>query len=172
MTEMLGMGLLWVGAVLIVNGIWLTGVGSDRDVALINIFAGIVTFLIPMWWAFGGYFGADGTPFNAATMLLFSFTYLWVAANALRGIEDQRLFGWYCLFVALIAVPTGWLVFDSGDLGLALLWWIWAVLWFVFWVLLGLERSEYQTAIGWYTLISGILSGVAGYLMALGMWPW
>ena len=167
--EELGIGLYYVGAVLIVNGLWLLGYGADRDVAILNLLTGVITFLIAAYWAFVP--GSDGTPFNAAGTLLFSFTYLWVFANAFRGQEDQRAFGWYCLFVAAIAVPTGFLVLQAGDLGLAALWWIWAVLWFSFWLLLGVERTEYNDLVGWYTLFTGIVSGAAGLFMAAGFWP-
>ncbi|MFB6102172.1 MAG: AmiS/UreI family transporter [Haloplanus sp.] len=167
----LGMGLVYVGAVLIVNGLWLLGYGDGDDVAILNFLTGLITFLIAVWWGFFPEASA-GTPFNAAGTLLFSFTYLWVGANAWRGIDDQRGFGWYCLFVAALAAPTGFLVFQAGDIGLAALWWIWAVLWFTFWVLLGIERDEYTSIIGWYTTAVGIVSGAAGYVMAMGAWPW
>ena len=167
----LGMGLVFVGMVLVVNGVWLLGIGSDRDVAVLNYFVGGLTLLIALWWAFGGA-ASEGTPFNAAGTLLFSFTYLWVGANAWRGEDDQRAFGWYCIMVTILAVPTGWLVWQLGDVGLAGLWWIWAILWATFWLLLGLEKSEYIRPIGWYTLLVGVATGGAGYLMAAGFWPW
>ena len=100
----LGMGLLFVGGVLFVNGMWLLGYGSDRDVAVFNFLVGLITFLIVLWWAFGGD-ASEGTAFNAAGTMLFSFTYLWIGANAIRGVDDQRSFGWYCGFVAVTAVP-------------------------------------------------------------------
>lgn len=166
----LGMGLLFVGAVLIVNGLWLLGKGNDRDTAILNFFTGALTFIIAMWWAFGG--NAEGTAFNAAGTLLFSFTYLWVGANAYQGLEDQRSLGWYCIFVTVVALPTGLIVWRLGDVGLAMLWWIWAALWATFWVLLALEWTEYTRPIAWYTIIVGILTGASGYLMAAGFWPW
>ena len=48
---------------------------------------GAITFLIVLWWAFGGD-TSEGTPFNAAGILLFSLTHLWLGANTLRGVED------------------------------------------------------------------------------------
>ncbi len=172
----LGMGLVFVGAVLIVNGIWLLGKGSDRDVAILNFFVGVLTFLIAMWWAFGELWAFGeyqfGNAFTASGTLLFSFTYLWIGANAIRGIGDQRSFGWYCIFVTVVAIPTGYLVFTGGDVGLAALWWIWAVLWATFWILLGLERTEYTDPIAWFTTAVGVVTGAAGYLMAAGFWPW
>ena len=169
--SILGMGLLFVGGVLIVNGIWLLGRGDDSDVAIFNFLTGIITFLIVLWWGFGGD-ASEGTPFNAAGTMLFSFTYLWLGANAYRGIEDQRSFGWYCAFVAVVAVPTGLITLQTGDIGLAILWWVWAVLWATFFVLLGIERTEYTRSIGGFTTAVGVLTGVAGYLMAAGFWPW
>ncbi|WP_218153766.1 AmiS/UreI family transporter [Halopelagius inordinatus] len=169
--SVLGMGLLFVGGVLFVNGLWLLGNGADEDVAVFNFLTGLITFLIVLWWGFGGD-ASEGTPFNAAGTMLFSFTYLWIGANAYRGVEDQRSFGWYCAFVALTAIPTGYLVLLTGDLGLAILWWVWAVLWAAFFVLLGLERAEYTGPVGWFTAAVGVLTAVAGYLMAAGFWPW
>jgi hypothetical protein len=74
--------------------------------------------------------------------------------------------------VTLLAVPTGWFVWQLGDVGLAALWWIWAVLWAAFWLLLGLQRSEFTKPVGWYTLVVGVGTGAAGYLMAAQLWPW
>lgn len=174
--SILGMGLIWVGIVLVVNGIWLLGHGDDRDVAILNFFVGTILFLAAMWWALGQLwaFGEyrSGDPFTAAGTLLFSFTYLWIGANAIRSLEDQRSFGWFCILVTITAIPTGYLVLLDGDPGLAGLWWIWAVLWATFWILLGIERSEYLSPIAWFTIIVGVITGVAGYLMAAGFWPW
>lgn len=169
--EILGMGLLFVGAVLVVNGIWLLGRADNRDTAILNFFTGALTFLIAIWWAFGGD-ASDGTPFNAAGTLLFSFTYLWVGRNAYANQEDQRSLGWYCIIVTAVTIPTGWIVLQTGDVGLAALWWIWGVLWAAFWLLLGIERGEYTTPVAWYTVVVGILTGASGYLMAASMWPW
>lgn len=173
----LGMGLVFVGIVLVVNALWLLGHGSSRDVAMLNFFTGGLLFIMAMWWGIGQLwaFGefTDGDAFTAAGTLLFSFTYLWIGANAIRGIEDQRSFGWFCICVTVIAIPTGYLVLtDVGDPGLAGLWWLWAVLWATFWVLLGIEKSEYNDPIAWFTAVTGLVSGAAGYLMAAGFWPW
>lgn len=169
--SILGMGLLFVGGVLFVNGLWLHGLGDDKDVAVFNFLVGLITFLIVLWWGFGGDL-SEGSPFNAAGTMLFSFTYLWLGVNAYRGIEDQRSFGWYCAFVAIVAVPTGYLVFSGGDVGLAVLWWVWAVLWATFFVLLALEWTQYTESIGTFTGAVGVVTAVAGYLMAAGFWPW
>jgi hypothetical protein len=165
------MGLLFVGAVLILNGLHLLGIGNNRDVSVFNFLTGGLTLLIALWWAFGGTASA-GEAFDAAGTLLFSFTYLWIGANMIRGVEDERSFGWYCGFVAVVATPTGYLVWQDGDVGLALLWWLWAILWGAFFVLSGLERNDLTRPIAGYTIVVGVLTAAAGYIMSAGFWPW
>lgn len=169
--SVLGLGLLFIGGVLFVNGLWIRGNGDDKDVSIFNLLVGGVTFLIVLWWAFGGE-ASGGTPFNAAGMLLFSMTYLWIGANTYRGITDQRSFGWFCLFVAITAVPTAYLILtDVGDVGLAALWFLWVPLWGAFFVLEGLEKEEIAKPVGALTSFEGIVTGAAGYLMVAGFWP-
>lgn len=165
----LGMAMLLIGAVLIVNGLWLLDKGSDRDTAVLNVFVGVLAFILAMWWAFSD---SSGTPFNAAGTLLFAFTYLWVGVNAYQRLDDQRSLGWYCIFVTAFTVPTGVMSLQAGDPGLAVLWWIWGSLWAAFWILLALQRTEYTIPIAWYTIVVGAGTAAAGYLMAINLWPW
>ena len=56
-----------------------------------------------------------------------------------------RAFGWYCLFVAITAIPAGIYTLQNAggnpaDVWLGLNWFAWAVLWALFFVLLALER--------------------------------
>ncbi|WP_288776222.1 AmiS/UreI family transporter [uncultured Psychrobacter sp.] len=43
---MLGLTLLYVGAVLLINGLWLMGKIQDKEVPVINFLVGILSFLI------------------------------------------------------------------------------------------------------------------------------
>lgn len=65
-------------------------------------------------------------------------------------------------------MPTGYLVFLTGDVGLAGLWWLWAA----FFVLLALQYDEYTGVLGTFTAATGVMTAVAGYLMAAGFWLW
>ena len=76
---MLGMVLLYVGAVLCLNGLWLLGRIGDNEIAVIDIFVGGLTLLVSLYLAFG----PESNPANikaAALTLLFTFTYM-VAIN-------------------------------------------------------------------------------------------
>ena len=101
---LLGLALLYVGAVLFLNGLWLMGKIGDNEISIINIFSGVLTFLIAMYLAFGP--GADANSIKAAGLtLLFTFTYLWVAFNRYSGADGRGL-GWFSLFVAITVVPV------------------------------------------------------------------
>ena len=51
---------------------------------------------------------------GAGFILLFAFTYLWVEANNFLN-AGGRAFGWYCLFVAITAIPAGIWTFATAQ---------------------------------------------------------
>ena len=50
---LLGLALLWVGAVLFINGIWLLGGIDDREIVVINVVSGLVALAVAYHEAFG-----------------------------------------------------------------------------------------------------------------------
>jgi hypothetical protein len=162
---LLGVVLLYVGAVLVINGIWLLGQArvaaaaeggatdaeahpffiQNREVTVLNVFTGFVGVVAAVTLMVQGNQDEDlGSIRAAGYVLLFAFTYLWVAANNFLN-AGGRAFGWYCLFVALTAIPAGIFTFDNANgndasIYLGVDWFAWAVLWFMFFVLLALDR--------------------------------
>jgi len=163
---LLGVVLLYVGVVLIVNGIWLIGQArapaaaggeevlaaeahptfiQNREVAILNIFTGFIGVVAAATLAVQGNIEGDlASVRGAGYILLFAFTYLWVAYNQYANAGGHA-FGWYCLFVAITAVVAGIFTFSNADgnsasIYLGFCWLAWAVLWFMFWLLLSLER--------------------------------
>src|SRR3954449_5672215 len=185
---LLGVMLLFVGAVLIVNGIWLIGQArvaelappgeptpvpggaiegegatdrraavaaaaienhptfiQNREVTVLNIFTGFVGVAVSTTLLVQGNAHADLATIRAGGFIfLFAFTYLWVAFN---GYLDAggRAFGWYCLFVAVTAIAAGVYTFrdangNTASIWLGIDWFAWSVLWFLFFVLLSLDR--------------------------------
>src|ERR687893_2748989 len=126
----LGLGLLYVGAVLVLNGIWLLGYIQDREIWVMNIFTGGLVLAVALYSAFG----PEPDRFSvlaAAQFLLFAFTYLWVGINRFLDVDGRGL-GWYCLFVALTAVPRAFRCRPAGGPGwLGLAWGGRAAPWFV-----------------------------------------
>ena len=64
---MLGMVLLYVGAVLCLNGLWLLGRIGDNEIAVIDIFVGGLTLLVSLYLAFGP--GSNPANIKAAALL-------------------------------------------------------------------------------------------------------
>ena len=74
---LLGLALLYVGAVLFLNGLWLMGKIGDSEIGVIDVFVGTITGIIALFLAFGP--AADAASIKAAALtLLFTFTYFWV----------------------------------------------------------------------------------------------
>lgn len=167
---LLGLALFYVGAVLILNGLWMLGRIGDREIPLINFFAGGVTLLVSLKLAFGD--AADAASIKAAAFsLLFSFTYLWVAFNRHNGADGRGL-GWFSLFVAITAVPIAIETLagahSSWDLWLGASWAAWSVLWLLFFLLLALQKPLTRLA-AWTAIVQGIFTGwLPGYLLLNG----
>lgn len=167
---MLGLALLYVGAVLFVNGLWLMGKADDRETGLMNLFTGVLTFLIAMYTAFTQPLGQPASFLAAGQALLFSFTYLWIALNNFFKLGDGRALGWYCLFVAISTLPSSLVTFQAGDARFGVIWLAWGVLWFLFFLLLALKRQIMRLT-AWATVIVGIVTcWIPGYLILLGRW--
>ena len=201
---LLGMVLLYVGAVLAINGIWLVGqaraaapaaapagpgepvlaggeVGevaptrrarrarapeehpafiTNHEIAILNVFTGFVGLLAAVTLAIHGNANSDIAEIRAAAyIMLFAFTYLWVAYNQFTDVNGHA-FGWYCLFVAITAVVAGIYSFvdangNDATVYLGFDWMAWAVLWFMFFLLLSLERPIARVT-GYVAILEGI----------------
>jgi len=166
-----GLSLFYVGAVLILNGLWLLGHIEDREIWVINLFTGSITFLVSLYMAFGA--SADATTINGAAMsLLFSFTYFWVALNRFNG-SDGRGLGWFSLFVAITAVTVALVTLshaaNTWEIWSGLSWAAWAVLWAMYFALLVLKR-DIARCTGWVAIVVGISTGwIPGYLLLNGL---
>lgn len=167
---MLGLSLLYVGAVLFLNGLWLLGRIGDKEIWVVNIFSGGVTLLVALQLIFG--INADPESIKAgAFTLLFTFTYFWIALNRFNG-SDGRGLGWFSLFVAITAVPIAieslYQASSVWGMWFALCWISWAILWFLYFFLLVMKRPIPKFT-GAVTLFIGIVTGwLPGYLLLTG----
>ena len=165
-----GLVLFYVGAVLILNGLWMLGRIDDREIPLINGFVGGISLLVSLKLAFGA--DADAASVRtAAFSLLFACTYLWIAFNRYNG-SDGRGLGWFSLFVALTALPVAVDALIAANsvwgYGQALSWAAWAGLWFLFFLVLVCGKA-WTRATAVVAIAQGILTGwLPGYLLLSG----
>src|SRR5580700_10787376 len=162
-------GLMFVGAVLFVNGLLLLGKVDAKGAATFNLFVGALQTAIPFYLI--------ATATNTSDILLdsgiflFGFTYLYVGIGSLTGAPATGL-GWYSAWVAIMATAFGVTnIVKFHDPTIGLLWLQWAVLWGLFWVVLGLGVSRLTPLTGWLTLILSFTTcTIPGYVLLLGDW--
>jgi hypothetical protein len=108
---------------------------------------------------------------GAAGLYLFGFTYLWNGLNSVMGWDGRGL-GWFSLFVTVVALGfAAYDGFQAGNAPSAVMWLMWAVLWFMFFLVLALGRESLTAATGWVAAVEGIVTGaVPGMLMLTGHW--
>jgi len=168
---LMGFLLFYVGAVLVLNGIWLMGRIQDREIVVINVVTGLVAGGFVVQGVFAAGADADSVR-TAALKLMFATTYFWVAYNRFSGTDGRGL-GWFSLFVAITAVPVflSAITTASGisETWQALNWAVWGGLWFMYFLLLGLGKPI-QKPTAWVTLLAGIFTGwLPGYLLLDGL---
>ncbi|MDX2376673.1 AmiS/UreI family transporter [Microbacterium sp. LRZ72] len=163
---MANVGLLYVGAVLFINGLMLIGVIPGRSAAILNFFVGGMQVVFPTLILLQGA-GDPAVVFGAFGLYLFGFTYLYVGIIQWTGVSGEGL-GWFSLFVVIVATVVGILQFIGvGDPVFGAIWLIWAVLWFMFFLLLGLGKSGIEKATGWFTIFVSFLTGTIPALFLL-----
>jgi len=164
---MLGVVLLFVGVILIVNGLTLAGRIAAKEAAVLNLLVGSLSAFAAVLGAIRASTPADFLAVGSG--LLFAFTYLYVAAVHWFQLDGRGL-GWYCLFVAITALPVGWAAYAIGDMRMAVIWLIWSSLWLLFFVDLctGVLVKRFLAP---YTVVVGIVTcWIPGTLMLLARW--
>ncbi len=168
---MLGVCLLFVGIVLINNGICnLTNV-DKKAAAIMNIFTGGLSLFINFTNL------VQGNYYAAGTGLLFCFTYLFVAILNIFDL-DGKPFAWFSTFVAINAVIFGVVegVTGSSALGItadwrwAAIWWLWAILWGSSFVtdIMGKNLGKFVPCL---QVFEGIVTAwIPGVMILLGIW--
>jgi hypothetical protein len=167
---MASVGLLYVGAVLIVNGLMLLGRVEARAAAPLNFFVGGLQVFTPTYLIVTS--GGDGdTILGASGLYLFGFTYLYVGLNLVNDLDGTGL-GWFSAFVAGCAVVYAGLNFGRlDDPAFGVIWLYWAVLWGLFFLVLGLKREELTRFTGMVAIVAGVLTcAVPAFLLLTGVW--
>lgn len=167
---MASVGLLYVGAVLFLNGMMLMGFVDPRSVIPLNIFVGLLQVVTPTFLIFTAA-GDESIILNASGLYLFGFTYLYVAFNQWMGLDGTGL-GYFSLFVAICALVYSFLNFVRfDDLAFGVIWLHWALLWGLFFLLLGRGREDLGRFTGAVAATQGWVTGaVPAFLLLTGQW--
>lgn len=163
-------GLLYVGAVLLINGLSLLGLVSPRDAVPMNLFVGALQVLTPTYLVITAGGDTDAV-LSAAGLYLFGFTYLSVALGTLMGLDGTGV-GWFSAFVAACALVYSGLNFTRfDDPAFGVIWLLWAFLWFLFFLLLARGHVGLARWTGAVAAVEGIVTGaVPAFMLLTGTW--
>ena len=169
---MLGVVLLYVGIVLINNGIARLTDVDNKSASVMNFFVGALSIIINIITIVHGDFesiDSIGDFYSAATGLLFGFTYLYVAANSIFNL-DGRLYGWYSLFVAINTIPAAWIEYSvNGDWRMAVIWILWGILWLTGFIENVLKKE--LKFVPYLAVFEGIVTAwIPGFLILTNLW--
>ncbi len=159
-------GLLYVGAVLFINGLMLIGAIPGKAAGIMNFFVGTMQVVFPTIVLIQS--GSDpAAVWGAAGIYLFGFTYLYVGLIQWTGHGAQGL-GWFSLFVVICAIVIGLVaLLRDSDPVFGVIWLLWAILWFLFFVLLAFDVDRIAVLTGWFTIFISFLTGTIPALLLL-----
>lgn len=165
-------GLLYVGAVLFINGLMLLGKIEPRAAGIFNLFVGALQVITPTVLIITAN-GRTEQILSASGIFLFGFTYLYVGIGLLGGFDTTGV-GYFSLFVAVMAVGysfANFQVLTPHDRPFGVIWLYWAFLWLLFFLLLGLKRDHLTRYTGWVTAIEGwVTAAIPAYFILTGYW--
>jgi acid-activated urea channel len=169
-----GIGLLYVGAVLLLNGVSMVQKFEDtRAIAVMNFFTGgLYVVICAVNLAHAVFSGADiSAYYGVGTSMLFGFTYLFVGMTNWHGL-DARPQSWYCFFVAVTTVPCSLFSFQSGDWRFGIIWLVWGYLWAIYWLTGAFAKLKAPSWLVPYSTIVVALATcwVPGYLLLADLW--
>lgn len=149
--------LIYVGAILFLNGLMLLGWIDSKSAAPLNVFVGILGVVAPTYLIIN----ADGDInqiLGASGFYLFGFTYLYLAWNLLGGLDGSGL-GGFSLFVSISALVYAAINFNLSSPVFGVLWLYWAFLWLLLFLVLARKRAELGRYTGAVAAIQGWVTG-------------
>ena len=192
---MLGIALIFVGIVLVHNGIMFMSkdkdgqaliVSNGKSIAFFNAIVGgilVVGNLIILAFHAPNDLAVEGalrhiTFQNIAAGLIFGVTYLFIAGNILFKL-DMRPFGLFCLgaaIFALVMTVDSFRQFVANDwrdgLWLAILWFTWFLLWLTGPLQFVFKIKIMDKIFPWVSISVGIIGAfVPAIFLLLGTWP-
>lgn len=164
-------GLLYVGAVLFINGLMLLGKVDGKSAGIFNLFVGGLQVFTPIYIIITAN-GDLPTIFAASGLFLFGFTYLYVGITNLTNINGNGI-GYYSLWVSILAIGYSLANFIYlGDFKFGIIWLMWSYLWFLFYLLLA-KNKPIGKYTGWVALIqSWITCTIPAFLILLELWDY
>jgi hypothetical protein len=166
---MSNVGLLYVGAVLFINGLMLIGKVEPKSAGIFNLFVGALQVFTPIFLIITAE-GDHWTIFQASGIFLFGFTYLYVGIGNLTNADSSGI-GYYSLWVSILAIGYSLVNFlHFQDYKFGVIWLLWSFLWSLFYQLLA-KKKDIAVFTGWVAIIqSWVTAAIPAFLLLIDYW--
>ncbi|MED1411719.1 MULTISPECIES: AmiS/UreI family transporter [Bacillus] len=162
-------GLLLSGAALFLNSLVILGKAEMKSAGVFNLFVGALQIIIPFYLIMISD-QSNWTVYSYAATFLFGLTYLYVGVTFITGMSSTGL-GWFCLWVVIIALFYMVVSFvQFQDVLNALTWFMWALLWYLFFVL-NVQRKNINQYLGRIAFVqSWVTLTLPSLFYFMGIW--
>lgn len=167
---MSSLALVFVGAVLLANGLVFLGPMSARAAVPVNLLVGALIVTTSLLGAVPAAADDRMALFGALGFCVFGFTYLSVAVSTLLDADGSGV-GWYCGWAAVMSAVLAVVYFNDGDPRLAWLWVSWVVLFAAFFLAAYTGSARFGRGAGAVAVIQSVITGtIPGLMMMNGSW--
>ena len=160
--------LIVVALILFFNGFVVLGRYSGKQVAWLNVGAGLSIWIMGLFIGMTDHLAAAGPAQSfvaTASCMVFALTYLLLAAEIIAG-SDFKALGYYCFIAGLVMFLIGLGFFHvlgsnliaSSQFGV--FWFMWAALFWLFWACWGLGKSSLAPFTGYYTIFTALFTAL------------
>lgn len=164
------LALVFVGAVLLANGLVFLGPMSARAAIPVNLLVGALIVTTSLLGAVPAAGDDRMALFGALGFCVFGFTYLSVAVSSLLDADGSGV-GWYCGWAAVISAVLAVANFSDHNPRLAWLWVSWIVLFGAFFLAAYTGSARFGRGAGAVSVIQSVITGtIPGLLMINGSW--
>ncbi|PEP83976.1 acetamide transporter [Bacillus toyonensis] len=162
-------GLLLSGAALFLNSLVILGKAEMKSAGVFNLFVGALQIIIPFYLIMISD-QSNWTVYSYAATFLFGLTYLYVGVTFIKGMDSSGL-GWFCIWVAIIALFYMVVSFvQFNDVVNALTWFMWALLWYLFFVL-NTQKKNINQYLGRIAFVqSWVTLTLPSFFYFMGVW--
>lgn len=149
--------LIFSGIAMFLNGFLpLVDENDNNEIVIINVLSGLLITILSIY---GIFIAVDtATYLEYASLLLFGFTHLYIAAIGIWDF-DERTLGWFSALLTVIALVLGIHYLMMGSILLGIMWLIWMFIWLAYFVSRALDVLH--TVSSWVIMLIGII-GLCG----------
>ena len=151
---MFAISLIFSGIAMFLNGFLpIIDENDNNEIVIINVLSGLLISILSIY---GIFTAVDTATYLAyASLLLFAFTHLYIAAIGIWDFSEQTL-GWLSALITVIVIAIALHYLLMGSLLLGIMWLIWMIIWLAYFISRALDKLH--RASSWVIMLVGVIA--------------